>query len=205
MWLAACQGAQSREWRHWGKKICLHWEAAVPVLRERIRKTKVQKSRGVVLCTALCFASVPASRIQGHNSSFRVDSEYLLTKNVQSASTKGYCSLTANQEQLSLLVCFLNMKHCICAGKWLHPEVTGIVFPYVDVWRVFLYHRLQQSRSTWTSLKWADSGPESELWALWPVSKPVQILCSAAYSLEASKERNAQFISVSANEGRVDS
>lgn len=49
----------------------------MPDLRERIRKTKVQKSRVVVLCTALCFVSVPASRIQGHNSSFKMDSEYL--------------------------------------------------------------------------------------------------------------------------------
>lgn len=70
--LATCQGAQSRQWRHWGKKICLHWEAAVPILRETIWKTKVQRSRRVV---CMCFVSVPASRIQSYNSLFRVDME----------------------------------------------------------------------------------------------------------------------------------
>lgn len=69
----------------------------MPVLRGRICKRKVQKCRRVVSSTP-CVLSVPASRIQCHNSLFRVHSRFVdsYQEMLKAHLPQGYCGSTAN-------------------------------------------------------------------------------------------------------------
>lgn len=166
---------------------------------ENLKNRSIEEQR-VVLCTALCFVPVPASRIRWGNSPLKVDSE------CRTLNKKCWKHTYQKQQIKSRHLCrcvFLNMKNGgSCAGKWLHPEVTEIVCPYVDVCLEY-FCAIGCSTIGVPELAWSEL---IQYWICWALdcmtnSKTSSRTVSVACSLEPSKEGSAQFTSLSANGG----